>query len=220
MANTLAGEYDVIMPDARGHGKSSKPSDGYHYEDHANDVAGLIKTLGLTSPVVIGHSMGGMTAALTACHMPKIFRGVILADPPFLSPEVQRSVYESDVAEQHQQFLNKSADEILTEARNKHPHRPLELLNLLMRARRQTSLSALQILTPPYPDYKQLVSAIDVPTLLVICETGVVSSPVAAELRSLNPKLRIEKIAGVGHGLHYDKPEQFVTVVKSFLHSI
>lgn len=39
MAHTLEKEYDVIMPDAREHGKSSVPDYGYRYEDHANDVA-------------------------------------------------------------------------------------------------------------------------------------------------------------------------------------
>ena len=44
LARALEGEYDVIMPDARGHGKSNVPDYGYRYEDHANDVVGLIKS--------------------------------------------------------------------------------------------------------------------------------------------------------------------------------
>lgn len=43
VAHALEEDYDVIMPDARGHGKSSAPDDGYRYEDHANDVVGLIE---------------------------------------------------------------------------------------------------------------------------------------------------------------------------------
>jgi N-formylmaleamate deformylase len=220
VARALEAEYDVIMPDARGHGNSSKPNNGYRYEDHANDIAGLIEALGLSSPIVIGHSMGGMTAALVACRLQKLLRGLILADPAFLSAEIQRDVYESDVAEQHRKFLTKSANEILVEARNKHPHRSLDILELLTRARHQTSMNAFQVLTPPYPDYKQLVSAIDISSLLVIGETGVVSLAAAEELQSLNPKLHIEKIAGIGHGLHYDQPERFATIAKAFLRSI
>ena len=164
--------------------------------------------------------MGGMTAALVACRMQRILHGLILADPPFLSPEVQREVYESDVVEQHRQLLNKTPDEILAEAQNKHPRRSSDTLRLLTTARHQTSMSAFQVLIPPYPDYKQLVSMIHIPSLLMICETGVVSPVVAEELRNLNPRLHIEKLTGVGHGLHYDQPEQFVTIVKSFLSSI
>src|ERR1044071_5622374 len=51
-AQTMQGEYDVIMPDARGHGKSSVPDDGYRYEDLANDVVGLIEALQLASPIL------------------------------------------------------------------------------------------------------------------------------------------------------------------------
>ncbi len=220
VAQALEEEFDVIMPDARGHGKSSVPDDGYLYEDHANDVVGLIEALELSPPILIGHSMGGMTATLLAARKPSLLRGLILADPTFLNPELQREVYESEVAEQHRQLLNKSSDEILTEARTRHPHRSLDLLKLLSRARHQTSMNAFQVLTPPNPEYKQLMSVIDVPSLLVIGDTGVVSPSVAEELRSLNPAFQIAKIAKVGHGLHYDRPEQFVTIVKSFLGSI
>lgn len=220
VARALEAEYDVIMPDARGHGKSSAPKDGYRYENHANDVVGLINILGLSAPIVIGHSMGGMTAALVACHTPICLRGLVLADPAFLSPEVQREVYESDVAEQHRQLLSKSLDEILSDARHRHPHRPLDILKLLAKARQQTSLHAFQVLTPPNPDYKQLVSAMAIPSLLVMGDTGIISSSVAEELQNLNPQFRIEKIANVGHGLHYDRPEQFVYHIQSFLRSI
>lgn len=220
VAHALKEEYDVIMPDARGHGKSSVPNDGYRYEDHANDVEGLIEALALSSPVVIGHSMGGMTAALAVSRKQKSFRGLVLADPPFLSPEIQREVYEGDTIEQHRQFLNKSFDEVLAEAQKRQPHRSFNTLKLINKARHQTSMIPFQVLKPPYPEYKQLVSAIDVPTLLVIGDTGIVAPAVAGELQSLNPKLQVGMITDAGHGLHYDQPEQFVNVVKSFLRSI
>jgi len=38
LARTLEKDYDVIMPDARGHGQSDVPGEGYQYEDLANDV--------------------------------------------------------------------------------------------------------------------------------------------------------------------------------------
>lgn len=220
VACALEQEHDVIMPDARGHGKSSAPNDGYLYEDHASDIVGLIETLNLSTPILIGHSMGGMTAALVACRLQSALRGLILADPTFLSPEIQREVYTSDVAEQHRQILNKSSEEILADARLRHPHRSLEILTLLASARHQTSMNAFQVLTPPNPDYKQLISAINIPTLLVMGDTGVISSTVAKDLQSLNPRLQIEKIADVGHGLHYDQPEQFITIAQSFIRSI
>jgi N-formylmaleamate deformylase len=85
LARGLEGEYDVVMPDARGHGDSSTPLGGYRYEDYAGDVVGLIQELGLTAPVLLGHSMGGLTAAVVASQSATAIRGVVLADPTFLS---------------------------------------------------------------------------------------------------------------------------------------
>ncbi len=220
VARELEQEYDVIMPDARGHGKSSAPEYGYRYTDHANDVVSLIQTLELSSPILMGHSMGGLTAAVVAGHNPKLLRGLILVDPSFLSPQVQREVRDSDVVDQHRRLLNMSLHEIMAEARTRHPDRSAELIELLAQARLQTSLSAFDVLTPPNPDYRQLVRSIEVPTLLVIAEHGVVSSAVAAELQVVNPKVQVEKIPQAGHGVHYDQPARFAAVVKSFLHSI
>ena len=220
LAHALEGEYDVIMPDARGHGKSSVPDYGYRYEDHANDVVGLIKALRLSPPILLGHSMGGMTAAVVASRKPKVLRGLILADPTFLSPRVQREVRDSDVADQHRRMLNMSLDELVAEARARHPERSGEILELLARSRLQTSMAAFDVLTPPNPDYKLLVSVIDVLSLLVVGDRGVVSSVVAEELKRLNPRFQVEQIREAGHGLHYDQPERFAAVVKSFLRSI
>src|SRR5690349_7853765 len=66
LARALENECDVVMPDARGHGGSSAPHDGYRYDDHADDVIGLVHGLSLSRPILLGHSMGGMTAAVLA----------------------------------------------------------------------------------------------------------------------------------------------------------
>src|SRR5580692_5183176 len=77
LARGLKAEYDIVMPDARGHGNSSTPLNGYRYQDHANDVVGLIQGLRLVAPVLLGHSMGGMTAALVASQMATSIRAVV-----------------------------------------------------------------------------------------------------------------------------------------------
>src|SRR5215831_4911345 len=108
------------MPDARGHGRSSAPLHGYRYDDHASDVMALIRSLGLASPIVLGHSMGGMTAAVVASQVAGVVRAVILVDPTFLSPERQREVFDSDVAEQHRRLLGVDRRELLAQLRARH----------------------------------------------------------------------------------------------------
>jgi len=92
---------------------------------------------------------------------------------------------------------------------------------LIARARLQTSMGAFDVLTPPNPDYMQVISGIKIPSLLVMGgSAGVVSPDVAANLQRVNLRLQVEQIPEVGHGLHYDQPERFAVVVKSFLRSI
>ncbi|NNB85535.1 alpha/beta hydrolase [Corallococcus exiguus] len=221
VARVLEGEFDVVMPDARGHGDSSTPHHGYRYDDHADDVAGLIQGLELSRPVLLGHSMGGMTAAVVASRGTAGLRGVILVDPTFLSPERQREVHASDVAEQHRRTLGFSKPELVAQARARQPHRSPELIEHLAEARLKTHLEAFDVLTPPNPEYRDVMSAIDVPLLLVIGDSSpVVTLEMATELRSLNPRLRIEQIPDAGHGLPYDQPERLAEVVASFLREL
>ena len=220
LARALEGEYDVVMPDARGHGNSSTPLDGYRYEDHASDVVALIQGLGVTAPVLLGHSMGGMTAAVLASQLGTAIRGVILADPTFLSLQRQREVHESDVVEQHRRLLSSDKGDVIAQARARHAHRSAEIIELVIEARLKTRMSAWDVLAPPNPEYRQLVSTICVPILLVIGDAPVVSYETARGLQNLNPRLRVEQIQDAGHGLPYDQPERFEAVVRSFLRSV
>lgn len=198
LARTLEEDYDVIMPDARGHGNSCAPGHGYSYETLATDVLSLIEVLGLANPVLLGHSMGGMTAAVVASRNSKRLRGVVLSDPPFLTSKRQQEVYQSDVAAQHCQILNRSQEDYLAEIRIRHSHRLSEFWELFVQARFQTSMQAFEILTPPYPDYMQLINILNVPSLLIIGDEGVVVSPMlAAELARLNQRLRVTQITEV-----------------------
>lgn len=220
LARALEAEFDVVMPDARGHGNSSRPLDGYRYEDHARDVVGLVQGLGLAAPVLLGHSMGGMTAAVVAGQSAVAVRGVILVDPTFLSPQRQREVYESDAVEQHRRLLSLDKGDLLAQLRLRHAQRRPEFVELIAEARLKTDVLAFDVLAPPNPEYHRLVSAITVPILLVIGDNGIVSLETARELQDLNPRLRVEQIQDAGHGLQYDQPERFEALVKSFLRSL
>ncbi len=142
LARMLEGEFDLVMPDARGHGGSSTPHHGYRYEDHAADVVGLIRGLELSRPVLLGHSMGGMTAAVVASRAEGVVRGVVLVDPTFLSPERQREVRDGDVAERHRRTLGLQRSELVAELRARHPLRSPEMVELLAEARGSSALSS------------------------------------------------------------------------------
>ena len=217
LARALEADFDVVMPDARGHGDSTAPHEGYRYEDHANDAIGLIRALGLSRPVLLGHSMGGMTAAVVASRRTDILCGLILVDPTFLSPERQREVHASDVADQHRSALALTKNDLVGQARARHPGRSPEIVELQAAARLKTHMLAFEVLTPPNPEYRDVVSAIDVPTLVVIGDSPVVTLDTATELQRLNGRVRIAEVKDAGHGLPFEQPERLAEVVGAFL---
>lgn len=220
VARTLEGELDVVMPDARGHGGSSAPAGGYHYDELASDVVGLIRGLALARPVLVGHSMGGLTAAVVARRGEAMLRGLVLVDPTFLDAERQREVYASDVAAQHRRTLGRTKADLVADLRARHPRRSPEIVELLAEARLSTRLQAFDVLAPPNPDYREVVRAIDVPILLVIGDRPVVTLEAAEELRRLNPRVRVEQVEGAGHGLPFDQPERLGALVGSFVREL
>lgn len=217
VARALEPRYDVVMPDARGHGHSGTPLHGYRYEDHAADVIGLIRALDLSAPILVGHSMGGMTAALVASLASTPICGVILVDPTFLSPERQREVCDGDVAEQHRRLLGLDRGEALARLRSRHMRRSPEIADLLAKATLQTRMSAFDVLTPPSPEYRHLARTIEVPIVLIIGDAGIISREMARELQSLNSRIRVELIEDAGHGVQYDQPERVAAVIQSAL---
>lgn len=82
----FADEIRMVLYDHRGHGRSGRPTDGsLTFEALAQDLDAVIRDAAGEDPVVlVGHSMGGMTA-LKYCEMypdaiGKRVRGVVLVD--------------------------------------------------------------------------------------------------------------------------------------------
>jgi pimeloyl-ACP methyl ester carboxylesterase len=79
-ADAIAGRLHLVAPDARGHGDSLKPEQGYGPDDFVADAIRVIDVNRLERPIVVGHSMGGFHAtALTVAH-PERVRALVLVD--------------------------------------------------------------------------------------------------------------------------------------------
>jgi pimeloyl-ACP methyl ester carboxylesterase len=78
----VAAGYRVIAFDNRGFGFSGKPrgGQGYSNADYTRLVVALLDSLGISSAVLVGHSMGGAIAAEVALRYPDRVRGMVLID--------------------------------------------------------------------------------------------------------------------------------------------
>jgi N-formylmaleamate deformylase len=220
LARELEADYDLVMPDARGHGRSSVPDTGYSPEDRAADAVALIDALGLERPVVLGHSMGGLTAALVAADRPEGVRGAILEDPAFVSPEGWASPMLPEWRAQHAVALRWSLEEMIASGRSEHPGWPDDIFPTWARAKLETSLKAFDWFDLPPTDFRAIIARLGVPTLLITGEPAlgaVVPAALAEELAALNPLLRVAHVPGAGHCIRYEQPERYATVVRAFL---
>jgi pimeloyl-ACP methyl ester carboxylesterase len=78
----LAPRYRVVAYDQRGHGRSSAPDDTAAYGETilADDLAALIRGLGLAPAHVVGLSLGGAVALQAAVRHPGLLASLTVAD--------------------------------------------------------------------------------------------------------------------------------------------
>lgn len=72
MLSRLAGRFDIVAPDLRGHGRSSLPADPLthrSWDRHAADLIALNAALDRPADIMAGHSMGATSALLAASRM-------------------------------------------------------------------------------------------------------------------------------------------------------
>lgn len=83
---TLAERFRVLRLDFRGHGDSDRAPGRYQPADYVSDaVAALEQVAGVPCPVV-GHSLGGATAAALAQRHPDLVTATFMEDPPLGPP--------------------------------------------------------------------------------------------------------------------------------------
>lgn len=91
----LGGRPRSIALDQRGWGGSVATDGRYDLSVMADDVEAVVRALGLTRYVLVGHSMGGKVAQIVASRRPEGLAGLVLVAPapptPMPVPEAQRA---------------------------------------------------------------------------------------------------------------------------------
>ena len=80
VAPILSRQFRVVALDQRGHGQSFKPDEGYDFATVVSDLDGVIDALGLTHPIIVGHSWGGDVALEYDIAYPGKPRGLCFVD--------------------------------------------------------------------------------------------------------------------------------------------
>ncbi|SPA16026.1 putative enzyme, alpha/beta hydrolase catalytic domain [Cupriavidus taiwanensis] len=76
--------YRVVVPDQRGFGQSDRPDgiEAYDISQAVGDMVGLMRDLGETSAVIVGHDLGAWVAQAAAMLRPDLFRALAMLNTP------------------------------------------------------------------------------------------------------------------------------------------
>src|SRR6266511_3671793 len=93
----LSGRHTVIAPDLRGHGRGIRSPRPFTIEDCADDVAGLLRRLGIEKAVAVGYSMGGPVALELWRRHRELVAGLVLVTTGdrMVPPAGQRALAEA-----------------------------------------------------------------------------------------------------------------------------
>ncbi len=223
VARALEADYDVIMVDARGHGRSDAPRRGYGSAEHAADLAGVITELGLRRPAVLGHSMGAATALALAGAYPELPRAILLEDPPpwwVTPPDDRRQRRPARFADWIIELKRKTREELIAHAREQSPTWSEEELGPWADSKLRLSFRVLSRGRSMPVDWPATVRRIQCPTLLITADPdkgAIVTPGAAAALQALAPQTRVAHIAGAGHSIRREQFARYMDVVRSFL---
>lgn len=222
LARDLADDYDVIMYDARGHGRTDAPETGYDIENRVADLVGLIEALGLEDPYLFGHSMGGDTVAATAARHPELPRAVVMEDPGAMleHDDDGREGVPAWARERIDRWNDSTKEELLVEDDELREHREAgksELASLLADARLRVSQNVTGVFENDSISVSETYSAIEAPTLVIKADADEEGKRRDRERASHLTNGRLVHVEDTGHCVFRDDREAATRELRAFL---
>jgi N-formylmaleamate deformylase len=229
----LENDYDIIMPDARGHGKSATGKKDYSSKQRVEDLAGLITALKLDRPIIGGHSMGADTSMRLAAKYPELTCGVFLEDPPIILPgetmgAPDQTMKSEDMGKMMRRFMLmfKLMPRFIgmSMARKMSPTYPDDEINPWLDSKRRVSFEFLNSMNAMgdmlSADPFEAIKKIQVPVILFIGDKekmSIVSKEAAQKAAEANAKLRVVHLEGASHDIRRTRFDGYMPALKEFL---
>jgi pimeloyl-ACP methyl ester carboxylesterase len=218
--------YRVIASDARGHGHSDRRPADVSRNALVADAAFLVQQLALPPAIVIGQSLGGLTALSLAARHPELTRALVLVeaspagdagDAAEAADAMRMALREWPVpfpsrADAQKFFAARfgtlAADAWTSGLEERDDHWwPRFDIDVMVEMLQQA------IAEPSWQDWERIAC----PTLVVIAGNGFVGRQTAQEMIERLPGAQLAEFAVAGHDLHLDSPEEWRRTLSVFL---
>lgn len=215
----LPHQYRLIFVTLRGFGDSDKPKAGFRQTDFVSDLEAFLRAMDLSQVVLVGHSMGGFIGHHFAVEHPDRVKRLVLVgtaatgsgnDPiatenaaisklgePIDAEYVRNFQIEPMMSEVHESIVETIINECF-----KAP----------VRVWQEAMLGMLE------EDHSARLAEISVPTLILCGGKDLFFTEAhQREMANAIPGSRVKIYPGVGHGVQWEKPEEFARDITDFL---
>nr|XP_020473743.1 protein ABHD11 isoform X2 [Monopterus albus] len=201
------------------------------YDAMVGDLKHLLAQLHIEKCVLIGHSMGGKTAMMTALTQPSLVERLVVVD---ISPAqsstrtnfhryikaMQEVKISSDIP---RSTARRMAEDQLRTLVKEHSVRQFLLTNLVELNGHygwRVNLEAISANLDDLISFPSFNTVYEGPTLFLGgTSSAYISSEDYPEIQRLFPNADIQYIPDASHWIHADKPLDFISSIISFLHS-
>jgi pimeloyl-ACP methyl ester carboxylesterase len=211
----LARRYRVITIDLPGHGKSDSPKDGKFSMDlFARAVEAVRAEAQADKVVLVGHSMGAPVIRQYARRFPSHVAGLVAVDGPldmrgFGGNFTPPAMTGPEGLKTREGMIRGMFTPQTPELVQKH------VLAMMLAAPEATAAGAMQSILDPSLRTDEVTP---MPALAVIAGTG--QLPNVAETRKVLPAFEATQVAGTGHFVMMEKPEEFNRLLIAFLDKV
>ncbi len=223
----FAEKYHVYLLDLRNHGRSEW-DEAHTYADMALDLHQFIQNQQINQPLfVLGHSMGGKVAMQFAANYPTGLTKLIVVDiAPRAYSVHHQSILDALNSIDLQQISHRNeAEEVMVKAGLDIGTQQFLMKNLYRTEDDKFAWRMnLAVLTEKIASVGEELHyrfPIELPTLFVRGgKSQYIQNEDDTAIKDIFPAVQIVTVAGAGHWVHAEKPEQMYAVVMAFLNEI
>jgi len=224
----LESELFCILIDLPGHGCNRRLLH-YGWQETARAISAVMDVLNLRQAGIMGYSMGGRIALYTVLHNQYRFSFLIIESAtPGLREEDDREtrrLWEDNIVQQlrttpYDTFLAQWYAQPLFAGLSNHPEFPQLLARRLNNDPLALATAFQNLATSTQPDLWPLLEKLNIPLLLLAGEKDTKYQQILRRFQLSVPQASWQILNGCGHHIHFEQPERFTTIVRSFIHSV